>query len=103
MKISRKGELHRGYPTILINRYIFSEFRFISEIPPMKDLYSEFTWMKNRLEKLNNQIVFCHNDLLLANIIFDENKHSIQFIDMEYAAPNYQLYDIANHFCEFAG
>lgn len=38
--------------------------------------------------------MFCHNDLLLANILYDEDLNSINFIDLEYAAPNYQAYDI---------
>ena len=27
----------------------------------------------------------------------------VKFIDFEYGGPNYLAYDIANHFCEFAG
>ena len=27
----------------------------------------------------------------------------VNFIDYEYADANYQLFDIANHFCEYAG
>ena len=53
--------------------------------------------------QLNDELVFCHNDLLLGNILYDEIEHSIEFIDFEYAGANYQSYDIANHFCEFAG
>jgi len=59
--------------------------------------------MKTKLEELNSPIGFCHNDLLLANILYDQEKHSIHFIDFEYAGLNYLAYDIANHFCEFAG
>ena len=47
--------------------------------------------------------MFCHNDLLLANILYDKDQNVIAFIDFEYAGPNYQAYDIANHFCEFSG
>lgn len=44
-------------------------------------------------------------DLLLGNIIYNKDKPeaAINFIDFEYAGPNFQAYDIANHFCEFAG
>ena len=63
----------------------------------------ELEWLKEKCEELKNPVVFCHNDLLLANILYDERNHSIRFIDLEYAGPNYQAYDIANHFCEFAG
>lgn len=77
--------------------------RFLLQIPPISALKREFQWLKETLCKLDNEVVFCHNDLLLANILYDEDLNSINFIDLEYAAPNYQAYDIANHFCEFAG
>ncbi|VDN03022.1 unnamed protein product [Thelazia callipaeda] len=49
------------------------------------------------------RIVFCHNDLLIHNIIHDKKTGSVSFIDFEYADYNYQAFDIANHFCEYAG
>lgn len=51
-------------------------------------------------------VVLAHNDLLAGNIILDESpgaRHRIQFIDFEYAAYNSRAFDIANHWCEFAG
>lgn len=54
--------------------------------------------------KVSSPVVFCHNDLLLKNIVyFDEPLEGVAFIDFEYADYNYQAFDIANHFCEFAG
>lgn len=50
--------------------------------------------------------VLCHNDLLSGNILISkqESKDSkLIFIDYEYCDYNYRAYDIANHFCEFAG
>ena len=41
-------------------------------------------------------MVFCHNDVLLANVVILED--NVNFIDLEYGA----AYDIANHFCEMA-
>ncbi|EPB73973.1 hypothetical protein ANCCEY_06935 [Ancylostoma ceylanicum] len=65
---------------------------------------------------LNEEITFCHNDLLAHNIIFDECSGKLEtgfiyniiagtvlFIDYEYADFNYAIFDLANHFCEFAG
>lgn len=72
-------------------------------LPSKKDLTKEFEWLVEHLDKLNNPIVFCHNDLLLANVLYDEETHKVHFIDFEYAGPNYQAYDIANHFSEFSG
>lgn len=55
-------------------------------------------------------VVFTHNDLLAGNVLipldFYENPESrkdMKFIDYEYAGYNPRAFDIANHFCEFAG
>lgn len=48
-------------------------------------------------------MVFSHNDILFGNIIYNQVENSIKFIDYEYCDINYQAYDIANHFNEFAG
>merc|ERR1719167_2027259 len=53
-------------------------------------------------DKITDDIVFCHNDALLNNVIIQE-KNVINFIDLEYGAANYAAFDIANHFCEFVG
>ncbi|KAF7684484.1 Ethanolamine kinase 2 [Astathelohania contejeani] len=45
---------------------------------------------------------FCHNDLVFGNIIKNDDNHII-FIDYEYSGVNYTSFDIANHFCEYAG
>lgn len=62
--------------------------------------------INNLKEIISNKslpVVFCHNDLLAGNIIWNEKQNKIRFIDFEYATYNYRGYDIANHFCEFAG
>lgn len=48
-------------------------------------------------------VTFCHNDLLPRNIVYDEKRGKITFIDVEYAMYNYAPFDVANHFLEFAG
>lgn len=45
--------------------------------------------------------VLCHNDLLINNLLYDSER--VRIIDYEYTATNYQLFDIANHFNEWAG
>lgn len=45
----------------------------------------------------------CHNDLLSANIMVNDGKKEMQFIDFEYMRLNYVYFDIANHFNEYAG
>lgn len=49
----------------------------------------------------NKNQVLCHNDLLLNNLLYDSKV--VHIIDYEYTAVNYQLFDIANHFNEWAG
>ena len=65
--------------------------RFKSQVPSKEELASELNWLEAKLSQLGSRLVFCHNDLLLANILYNESKHSIHFIDFEYAAPNYQV------------
>lgn len=65
--------------------------RFKRQVPSKEELASELDWLETKLSKLGSRLVFCHNDLLLANILYNESKHSIHFIDFEYAAPNYQV------------
>jgi len=48
-------------------------------------------------------VVFCHNDLLLANIMRNKTTGHIQLIDFEYGGSNYAAFDMANHFNEYAG
>lgn len=78
-------------------------FRFVSTIPSKENLQNEFHWLQSELEKLKSPVVFCHNDLLLANVIYNAEKYSVTFIDYEYSSYNFQAFDIGNHFSEFAG
>lgn len=73
-----------------------------------EELFEEFN-VKEQLHLLKESIpksaktCFCHNDLLAANIMFNEKTNSIQLIDFEYGGMNYLSFDIANHFNEYAG
>uniref|UniRef100_A0A8C6VCR1 ethanolamine kinase n=1 Tax=Naja naja TaxID=35670 RepID=A0A8C6VCR1_NAJNA len=72
-------------------------------IPSLEVLEEEIHWMKEHLSQLQSPIVFCHNDLLSKNIIYNKTEGHVRFIDYEYTGYNYQAYDIGNHFNEFAG
>ncbi|PVD18397.1 hypothetical protein C0Q70_20946 [Pomacea canaliculata] len=76
---------------------------FQKDIPSKSDLQLELEEINGQLQSLDMPVVFCHNDLLLKNIIFDADKGEVNFIDYEYAFLNHQAYDIGNHFCEYAG
>lgn len=79
------------------------QLRFIKLIKPYPVLEAEYQFLKKELSKLNSPVVYAHNDLLLGNVIYNKNENSVTFIDYEYTAYNYQAFDIANHFAEFAG
>jgi ethanolamine kinase len=72
-------------------------------IPPYTVLEKEYQMMKETLSRINSPVVFSHNDLLLGNVLYNQKEESVIFIDYEYTAPNYQAFDIVNHFTEFAG
>jgi len=59
--------------------------------------------MKALIIAENMPVAFCHNDILLGNVIYNEVTEKVSFIDFEYAMPNYAPFDVANHFNEFAG
>ncbi|KAF8794050.1 Ethanolamine kinase 1 like protein [Argiope bruennichi] len=79
------------------------DLRYKSLIGPKDKLKEEIDCLKAHLLKTESPIVFCHNDLLLRNIIYNNEKKEVTFIDFEYAGYNYQAFDIGNHFCEFSG
>ncbi len=80
---------------------------FLKTMPTTKILLEEVKFLENHLVNYTKEndslILFSHNDLLLGNIIYNDSNMSIKFIDYEYGDFNYQAYDIANHFNEFAG
>ncbi|CAG8560293.1 1434_t:CDS:2 [Funneliformis mosseae] len=68
-----------------------------------EELNAELTNLELELTKVNSPVVFCHNDLLYGNIIYNETTKKVSFIDYEYGCYSYRGFDIGNHFCEFAG
>ncbi|KAF8978254.1 hypothetical protein BGZ46_006661 [Entomortierella lignicola] len=69
----------------------------------MTKLRQELLVLEEHLVKLNSPVVFCHNDLLYGNLIYDEAKDDAFFIDYEYGSYSYRAFDIANHFNEWCG
>lgn len=63
-------------------------------------LSSALTELQRRLPQ--SRLVFSHNDLLSGNILKLKDG-SVRFIDYEYGGIGYAAFDIANHFCEWAG
>ncbi|XP_064480770.1 ethanolamine kinase 1-like [Ornithodoros turicata] len=77
--------------------------RFLKCIPNKSELEQEVKLLEDHLSQLGSPVVFCHNDLLLKNFIYQEKEDKVIFIDFEYANNNFQALDIGNHFCEFCG
>ncbi|KAJ2950679.1 hypothetical protein O0L34_g8938 [Tuta absoluta] len=79
--------------------------RFINSFGSVTRLRIEYERLKSHLTKpaADSPVVFAHNDLLLGNVIYNQDEGTVSFIDYEYAAYNYQAFDIANHFNEFVG
>lgn len=69
----------------------------------VKSLEDEVADMIQKVLASGEDLAFCHNDLLVHNILFNKGDGKVAFIDYEYADFNYALFDIANHFNEYAG
>ncbi|XP_033217369.1 ethanolamine kinase 1 isoform X2 [Belonocnema kinseyi] len=79
------------------------QIKFEKTVKPFAVLKEEYNFLKEKCSQSGSPVVYAHNDLLLGNILYDEKKNSVTFIDFEYTAYNYQAFDIANHFAEFVG
>lgn len=77
---------------------------FVASIGSIEKLRGEIEFTRDLILKgCSSPVVFCHNDIHSANIIYNEETDDIILIDYEYAGPNYSAFDIAHHFCEFSG
>ena len=76
---------------------------FLDSVGSIGNLRKEIKWVKELLVDCKSPIVLCHNDIHSANIIYDEETGDMKLVDYEYTGPNYFVFDIADHFCKFAG
>lgn len=92
---------------IKLTIYKTISFRFLSPselgISNIDSLEKEVQEVLKVLYTINSPIVFAHNDLLMKNIIYDQITDQLYFIDFEYSSPNFQSFDLANHFAEYSG
>lgn len=96
------AEMMKSVPTSFEDQH--KQRLFLNSIGSIEDLRREIATTRSLIFRTcNTPIVFCHNDIHSANIIYNEETDGINLVDFEYAGPNYSAYDIANHFCEFAG
>ncbi|RNF16593.1 choline kinase [Trypanosoma cruzi] len=70
-----------------------------------RHLEGEASWMRKLLLRHASSLgeSVCHNDLLSANIMRHRLNGMLKIIDFDYVKRNYFLFDIANHFNEYAG
>ncbi|KAI9284543.1 kinase-like domain-containing protein [Umbelopsis sp. AD052] len=65
-------------------------------------LDTEIKDLKEILNKLNSEIVFCHNDTQYGNILrMNDEDGELVLVDYEYAGYNFAAFDIGNHWCEW--
>eukprot|EP00922_Rhytidocystis_sp_ex-Travisia-forbesii_P017794 GHVS01026526.1.p1 GENE.GHVS01026526.1~~GHVS01026526.1.p1 ORF type:complete len:164 (+),score=18.05 GHVS01026526.1:252-743(+) len=71
----------------------------LMDLTPLKDMVGK---VRKVCDAQQSPLVLGHGDLLAGNIIKLDNG-GIRFIDFEYAGLMERGFDIANHFCEYAG
>jgi len=93
----------RGYISKRPTKFEKEDKQKILNIIHVDHLINEFEMYAKLVEHISPTICFCHNDLLCGNVLYNKEKEHVTFIDYEYAATNYQIYDLSNHLCEYSG
>jgi ethanolamine kinase len=75
----------------------------LAESYNLKLFPEDLAWLKRDVVPTDAAVAFCHNDILAANVLYNEETKAIRLIDFEYGGINYVGFDIANHFNEYAG
>ncbi len=99
----RMRKFHAASPDGFMNDPAKEEHYRKAALPSKLELAREIELMEKELGDVQSPIVFCHNDLLLGNIVINKDGRGVTFIDYEYGEANYQAFDIADHFTEFVG
>ena len=71
-----KSEKPRPYDVICHDRYK-------SEVISKLQMRRELEMLQRELESVGSPVVFCHNDLLPANIVYDEKKGGLRLIKLK--------------------
>ena len=58
--------------------WVHFPFRFVKQAPSKAKLKEEIEMLQSVLLKHDCPVVFCHNDLLCKNIVYDETKGSLK-------------------------
>lgn len=105
-KLRHYINLLSGINNELYKRIKLSSSSFLNHIS-----WSQILEDINKIEKILTEknspwskltIVVCHNDTQSLNFLHDQ-QNKISLIDFEHCARNFWLYDVYNHFIEYAG
>lgn len=81
--------------------------RFTTELPEgfrsREDIKKEYEVLKKHLLSLNASTGFCHNDIFSSTMYYDKKSKTTTFINYAIAGYNYEAYEIATHWFEYAG
>jgi thiamine kinase-like enzyme len=58
-----------------------------ADVPKVEVLERELAWLKEHLSQLESPVVFCHNDLLCKNIIYDSTKGTAPLLQLASSRP----------------
>ena len=47
--------------------------------------------------------MFCHGNLSPANIVYDSPTNSVSFVGLQFCGPNFQAFEVAQHFMTLCG
>ena len=95
-------QLEEWYQQMLNSNFANQQDRDRVEELCISKFRNELDWLRNEVI-VPSKIVFSHNDVLAGNVLYNEQTREIQLIDFEYGGMNFQAFDIANHFNEYAG
>ncbi|KAL6047595.1 Ethanolamine kinase [Balamuthia mandrillaris] len=100
-------EIPTSYPDPEQDRRFKQQFNKEQALRELDMMEEELVGSKRNPKLPPPSVVFCHNDLLCANLLYQQSSPrtsaDVAFIDFEYGSYNYRAFDIANHFCEMMG
>lgn len=71
---------------------------FIQNIKQPLFNYSDYQYIIEAYNNINQEMILCHNDLVSGNILFSNDKDYL--IDYEYAGMNYPIFDLMSFISE---
>eukprot|EP01105_Mastigella_eilhardi_P004212 TRINITY_DN1559_c0_g1_i3.p1 TRINITY_DN1559_c0_g1~~TRINITY_DN1559_c0_g1_i3.p1 ORF type:complete len:766 (-),score=187.23 TRINITY_DN1559_c0_g1_i3:860-3133(-) len=95
-------KLHNWYKAAVSTSFDDPAKAAMVEALNLPALQDEIAEVEGALLKLHSPVLFCHNDLIGGNIMYNDASKRICFIDFEYGSYNHRGFDFGNHFCEWS-